>query len=162
MTDLNLTPRETPPARVRAWRNWVIMAALAAVAGFVLYQALTSARVYFLNVDEAVARQGELGEDAFNMQGTVTTEPTSQTDGTMVFRMTFGGADAEVRHIGDEPTDLFKVGERVVAKGHWDGEVFVSNQLLIKHSEEYVEDNPDRLSYELDGSDGKSDSSDGQ
>jgi hypothetical protein len=27
----------------------------------------------------------------------------------------------------------------------------VSDQVLVKHSEEYVEDNPDRVDYELDG-----------
>ena len=128
------------------------MGVLVAVGGFVLYQALTSARVYFLNVDEAVARRTDLADSAFNMQGTVIKEPSSASDGAMLFTMTFGGEDVEVRHIGDEPTDLFKVGERVVAKGHWEGDVFISDQLLIKHSEEYVEDNPDRVNYEVDDS----------
>jgi len=128
------------------------MTVLVLAAGVVLYQALSSARVYFLNVDEAVERRTELADDAFNMQGTVINQPESAADGAMIFTMSFGGAEAEVRHIGDEPTDLFKVGERVVAKGHWDGPVFVSNQLLVKHSEEYVEDNPDRVNYELDES----------
>lgn len=152
MTDLDLTPRDSPQpsARSRSWRNWLIAAVLTALAGFVLYQALTSARVYFLNVDEAIERHSELVDDTFNMQGTVISEPSSAADGAMLFTMSFGGAEAEVRHIGDEPSDLFKVGERVVAKGHWDGDVFVSNQLLVKHSEEYVEDNPDRVNYELD------------
>ena len=150
MTDLDLTPREATGRSGRPWRNWLIVGALALAAGLVLYQALTSARVYFLNVDEAVAQRTELGNDTFNMQGTVVTEPVSSVDGAMMFTMTFGGAEAPVRHIGDEPTDLFKVGEQVVAKGSWQNGTFVSNQLLVKHSEEYVEDNPDRVDYELD------------
>ncbi len=149
MTDLDLTPREVPAGGSRSVRNWVIIGALALVAGFVLYQALTSARVYFLNVDEAVAQRAELGDDTFNLQGTVVSEPVSDGD-AMRFAMTFGGQTADIVHVGAEPTDLFKVGEQVVAKGHWQGEEFVSNQLLVKHSEEYVEDNPDRLNYELD------------
>ncbi len=149
MTDLDLTPRDVPAGRSGSVRNWLIVGALVAVAGFVLFQALTSARVYFLNVDEAVAQRNELGDDTFNMQGTVISEPTSTGD-AMTFTMTFGGENAEIRHVGAEPTDLFKVGEQVVAKGHWDGTEFISNQLLVKHSEEYVEDNPDRLDYELD------------
>ncbi|MDH3295493.1 MAG: cytochrome c maturation protein CcmE [Acidimicrobiia bacterium] len=151
MTDLDLTPREGPASASRSWRNWVIMGVLALVAGVVLYQALTSARVYFLNVDEAVSRRAELGDDAFNMQGTVISEPTMAADGAMLFTVTFGGEDAEIRHIGDEPTDLFGVGEPVVAKGRWDGDVFVSEQVLIKHSEEYIEENPDHVNYEIDG-----------
>jgi cytochrome c-type biogenesis protein CcmE len=126
------------------------MSVLAVVAGVVLYQALTSARVYFLNVDEAVARRAELGDDSFNLQGTVIGEPTTAPDGAMLFTITFGGENAEIRHIGDEPTDLFGVGEPVVAKGRWDGDVFVSEQVLIKHSEEYVEDYPDRVDYQVD------------
>ncbi len=145
MTDLDLTPREIPDTPKRSWRNWLIMGALALVGAVVLYQALTSARVYFLNVDEAVERQSELGDDTFNMQGTVIDEPTTAADGSMLFTITFGGEDASIRHIGDEPTDLFGVGEPVVAKGRWEGDVFVSEQVLIKHSEQYVEDNGDRL-----------------
>lgn len=149
MTDLDLTPRDVPTGRSGSLRNWLIVGVLAVVAAFVLFQALTSARVYFLNVDEAVAQRADLGDDTFNMQGTVISEPASIGE-AMVFTMTFGGENAEIRHVGAEPTDLFKVGEQVVAKGHWDGTEFVSNQLLVKHSEEYVEDNPDRLDYELD------------
>ena len=157
MTELDLTPRDLPRQPTRSWRNWVIMGALVVVAAFVLYQALTSARVYFLNVDEAVERQSELADDTFNLQGTVITEPTTAADGAMLFTISFGGADAEVRHIGDEPTDLFGVGEPVVAKGHWAGDVFVSEQVLIKHSEEYVEDNPDRVEYEVEPSTSETD-----
>jgi len=152
LTDLDLTPRDVPTGRSSSLRNWLIVGALALIAGFVLFQALTSARVYFLNVDEAVAQRADLGNDTFNMQGTVISEPVSTGD-AMLFTMTFGGENAEIRHIGAEPTDLFKVGEQVVAKGRWEGTEFVSNQLLVKHSEEYVEDNPDRLNYELDESD---------
>ncbi len=45
---------------------------------------------------------------------------------------------------------MFKLGERVVAKGHWSGEQFESSQVVVKHSEEYVEDNPNRVDYELE------------
>lgn len=161
MTDLDLTPRDPQrPASsgLRSWRNWLIVLVLLAVAGVVLYQALTSARVYFLNVDEAVERRSELGDDTFNLQGTVTTEPITEGDGTMVFTLSFGGIDATVHHVGDEPSGLFRQGEQVVAKGRWsqaaagdDPAPFVSDQVLVKHSEEYIEDNPDRVDYELDG-----------
>jgi cytochrome c-type biogenesis protein CcmE len=134
------------------------MGALALVAAFVLYQALTSARVFFLNVDEAVAQRAELGDDTFKIQGTVTTEPTADSDGALLFTIAFGGAEADVRHIGDEPSSLFRVGEPVVADGHWEGDVFVSSLLAVKHSEEYIEDNGDRVDYELDQADPESES----
>lgn len=148
-SDLDLTPSppsETAPAR--RWRNWAIMGVFVVAAAFVLYQALTSARVYFLNVDEAVAQRDSLGEETFRMQGTVTDEARTGTDGALVFTISFGGEEAEVHHIGDEPSDLFEIGQPVVAEGRWDGEQFVSSQVIVKHSEEYVEDNPDRVDYD--------------
>ncbi|MGI9595045.1 MAG: cytochrome c maturation protein CcmE [Acidimicrobiales bacterium] len=149
--ELDLTPRQSPPPKPgRSWRNWVIMGTLAVVAGFVLYQALTSARVFFLNVDEAVAQRQSLGDDTFQIQGTVVSEPEATPEGALLFTISFGGADADVRHVGNEPSSLFKFGERVVAKGRWDGETFESSQVVVKHSEEYVEDNPSRVDYELD------------
>ncbi len=126
------------------------MGVLALVAGVVLYQALTSARVFFYNVDEAVERRTELADETFRMQGTVIGEPAKASDGTMRFTLSFGGVDAEIHHIGAEPSDLFRVGEQVVTEGSWNGESFRSSQILVKHSEEYVEDNPDRVDYELD------------
>ncbi len=151
MTELDLTPQPRQPSGGgRSWRNWLIMGVLAVVAGFVLFQALTNARVFFLNVDEAVARRSELAEDTFRMQGTVVSEPESGTEGALLFTMAFGGEDVVVRHVGDEPSNLFKYGERVVAEGHWEGEMFESRQIVVKHSEEYVEDNPSRVDYELD------------
>ncbi|MEM7275015.1 MAG: cytochrome c maturation protein CcmE [Actinomycetota bacterium] len=153
MTDLDLTPAEHAPAPARSWRNWLILSVLGLVAGFVLFQALTSARVFFLNVDEAVAQRTELGIDTFRMQGTVISEPIESEDGSLIFTVSYNGVDAQVRHVGDEPSDLFRLDEQVVTEGHWEGEIFISNQILVKHSEEYIEDNPDRVDYELDQTD---------
>ncbi len=147
---LDLTPAEYLDRPRRRWRNWAIMGALALVAGFVLVQALTNARVFFLNVDEAVAQRAELEGETFRMQGTVVDEPRTGADGSLLFTVAFGGEEAQIRHIGDEPSNLFELGEAVVAEGRWDGEVFLSTQVLVKHSEEYVEDNPDRVDYELE------------
>lgn len=150
MTELDLTPSTAEARPRRRWRNWVILGGLAIVAGFVLFQALTSARVFFLNVDEAVAQKADLGSEVFRLQGTVVDEPSTDADGSLRFTVAFGGEEAEVRHVGDEPSNLFRLGQAVVAEGHWDGDEFRSSQVLVKHSEEYVEDNPDRVDYELD------------
>lgn len=131
----------------------MIISALLAVSGFIVFQALTSARVYYLNVDEAVAQQAELVDEEFMMQGTVVGEPSTATDGALIFTVVFGGESAEVRHVGPEPTDLFKDGEQVLSRGRWRSGVFQSEQVIVKHSEEYIEDNPDRVDYELDGTD---------
>jgi cytochrome c-type biogenesis protein CcmE len=150
--DLDLTPREptrTPveARRRRSYRNVVILTGLALVLGFVLYQALASARVYYLNVDEAVARHDELARQNFRMQGEVIATDGTDTGGALLFTMAFADATAKVRHVGDEPSDLFGVGQKVVVNGYWDGQTFRSDQILLKHSEQYIEDNPDRLNY---------------
>ena len=152
MTELDLTPQQPSPASGRSWRNWVIMGLLALAAGFVLFQALTSARVFFLNVDEAVAQRSSLGDETFQIQGTVVTEPEVVDGGSLRFTISYGGEDAVVRHVGAEPSSLFRLGQPIVAEGRWDGDAFQSTQILVKHSEEYVEDNPSRVDYDLDES----------
>lgn len=153
LSGIDLTPRapgRSPADRRkrRSYRNVAVLSVLAVVLGFVLYQALANARVFYLNVDEAVARESELGGQTFRMQGEVMDVQGADTSGALVFTMGYGEASATVRHIGDEPSDLFDVGQKVVVDGHWDGDAFQSRQILLKHSEEYVEENPDRLNYE--------------
>ncbi|MGH1493279.1 MAG: cytochrome c maturation protein CcmE [Acidimicrobiales bacterium] len=150
MTELDLTPQPSQAPKGRSWRNWLIMGFFALAAGAVLFQALSSARVFFLNVDEAIERRSTLGDDTFRMQGTVVTEPETADGGSLVFTISFGGEDAEVRHVGDEPSNLFKFGEKIIAEGHWEGDQFESKQIVVKHSEEYVEENPNRVDYELE------------
>lgn len=148
-TELDLTPSssavEPPlPGSRRKWRNWLIMGAFAAALGVLVFQALTSARVFFYNVDEAVADRAELEDRTFRLQGTVIDEPVMDATGAMVFTVGHNGVQATIRHVGEEPTDLFEVGIPVVAEGRWDGEAFESQQLLVKHSEAYVADNDAR------------------
>ncbi|MEM7323225.1 MAG: cytochrome c maturation protein CcmE [Actinomycetota bacterium] len=153
MTDqqqLDLTPIDHPQAPKRSWRNWLVMGIFAVAAGFILFQALAEARVFFLNVDEAVAQRVELADETFRMQGTVITEARQGPDGELLFTISYGGVNADVRHVGDEPSDLFRLDEQVVVEGRWVGQIFESSQILVKHSEEYVEGNPDRVEYDLD------------
>jgi len=147
--ELDLTPSasatsSTPVKAKRNLRNWLIMAVFAGALGLILFQALTSARVFFYNVDEAVADRAELGESTFRLQGTVVDEPIEDDNGAMVFTVGHNGVQATIRHVGEEPTDLFEVGIPIVAEGRWDGDAFESQQLLVKHSESYVADNDER------------------
>jgi cytochrome c-type biogenesis protein CcmE len=125
---------------------------IGAVLIFVLYQGLTDARVFFLNVDEAIEQKSELGERTFRMQGTVISEEGNSTNGALLFTVAYNDATAQIQHVGPEPSDLFDLGEPVVVEGHWNGEVFESDQIIVKHDESYVEDNPARVEYELDPS----------
>ena len=157
MTELDLTPHDPDgtsggSGRSRSARNVAVIGVIVLVLGFVLFQALSSARVFFYNVDEAIERREELSDQTFRMQGTVVTEDGVDSGGALLFTVAFGGESADVRHTGDEPSGLFDEGEKVVVEGRWEGDVFHSHQILVKHSEEYVEDNPDRVDYELEPS----------
>lgn len=148
--ELDLSPRSTGPSSSRRTRNWVVVGVFVVILGVIVYQALTTARVFFYNVDEAVERREELGDDTFRLQGTVVEIADRDAAGGMRFTVSYNEIRAQVRHVGEEPTDLFELGIPVVAEGHWEGETFVSRQLLVKHSETYVEDNPDRVDYDTE------------
>ncbi len=153
MTEVDLSPRhDDVPAgggRKRI-RNWAVVGTIVAVLGFVLFQALTSASVYYYNVDEAVAQRADLADGTFRIQGTVVSEPATDASGAITFEVAFNDVKANVRHIGEEPTDLFELAIPVVAEGHWEGDTFVSSQLFVKHSESYVADNPDRIDPDIE------------
>ncbi len=148
-TDLDLSPSTPPPAATtpvarKRVRNWLIMGVLVVALGAILVQAVTSASVFYYNVDEAIDRQAELGDSTFRLQGSVVGEPQTDAAGALVFPLGFDGQTITVRHIGEEPTDLFKPGMPVIAQGRWDGDQFESTQLLVKHSESYVAENEGR------------------
>ncbi len=152
--DLDLTPRDEDPGPAPgsrgSVRNKLIGGVIAAALIFVVYQGLTNARVFFLNVDEAIVQRDDLGDRTFRMQGTVVSEEGNSANGALLFTVAYNDATAEIRHLGPEPSDLFDLGEPVVVEGRWNGDVFESDQILVKHDESYVEDNPNRVDYELE------------
>ena len=143
MTEIDLSPRELPPPK-RSVRNWIIVGGLLAVGAFVISQALGSAAVFYLNVDEAQEQKADLADDTFRMQGSVVSEPATDANGAIEFVVGWEGVTQRVRHVGEEPTDLFALGQSVIVEGRFLGDVFQSNQILVKHSESYVADNTDR------------------
>ncbi len=140
----SLAPRVGGPVRARRWRGIVLAGVALAALGFVLFRGLGNATLYFYNADEAVAKRDTLGEDRFRLQGNVEDGEVDRTSGTARFTVSYNGADVAVEHHG-ELAKLFAPGVPVVLEGRWDGEVFRSERMLIKHSEVYVEQNPDRV-----------------
>jgi cytochrome c-type biogenesis protein CcmE len=143
--DLDLTPRSTEATTRRRRSPWAIAVLILVLGalGFVVIRGLTSATLYFYNADEAVERRDDLGERRFRIQGEVQ-EGVEETEGGARFSIAFNGVAVPVDHLGDPP-DLFRVGIPVVLEGRWEGEEFVSDRMLVKHSEEYRADNPDRV-----------------
>ena len=112
--------------------------------GFVLFQGLNNAALYYRNADEAVRDKSSLGTRRFRVQGTV--QPFDKTKRPVEFDIVFNNVAVHVRHEGDPP-ELFQAGLPVVLEGHWsdDGSFFASDRILVKHSEEYKAQNPDHV-----------------
>lgn len=154
---MELSPRTAPdagsvtPRRRRSpWAYGALVFVLLGI-GVVAYQALSSASLYYYNADEAVEQRDELGDRRFQVQGLVRDDVETTADG-VTFTITFNGVDVPVSHQGDPP-ELFKPGIPVVLEGRWapDGEVFMSDRILVKHTPQYEAENGDRLDDAEDG-----------
>ena len=121
----------------------VTLIVLAAVA-FLLTRALGDSVVSFRTASEAVADKAELGTRRFRIEGTVLGDSIREVSNTTRFTIAEKGVDVDVVHEGDPP-ELFQAGIPVVLEGHWQGDVFASDRIMVKHSEQYREKNPDRV-----------------
>ncbi len=117
----------------------LVLAALA----FLVYQGLGNATLYFRTADEAVAQREELGDRRFRIEGNVL-DPVAQEGEFVRFQIESNGVEVPITHKGDPP-ELFQPGIPVVLEGRFQGEGFSSDRILVKHSETYVAENPERV-----------------
>ena len=110
----------------------------AAAVVFLLVGGLSRNIVYFRTVSEAVDARQKAPDDntRLRMAGAVVTGSTEPRPDGVAFKVTEGGRTASVIHRGDPP-ELFKDGAPVVCEGRWEGDVFVSDRIMIKHGSEY-------------------------
>jgi len=142
--ELDLTPRTAAPRGRRGLIASVILVAVVGALAFIAVKALGEASLFFLNADEAVEQREDLGTDRFRLQGTVVDGTVDETDDGVAFDVEFNDVDVAVVHEGDPP-ELFQPDIPVVLEGNWEGEVFASDRILVKHSSEYEAENEDRL-----------------
>jgi cytochrome c-type biogenesis protein CcmE len=122
----------------------IFLAVAVAVAGLLLWQGLQNATVYFKTVDEAVAQRASLGDRRFRLEGVVQDGSVREHDGYVDFVVAENDAEIRVHHVGDPP-ELFKPNIPVVLEGHFNGRVFDSHRILVKHTSEYREEHKDRV-----------------
>jgi cytochrome c-type biogenesis protein CcmE len=143
-----------PGPRRRAWlgsrRRQVVAALIVAGAlAFLLLEGLNNATIYFKTADQAVADRAALGTRPFRIEGTV--EPdVHQAAGVTTFSIVANGVRVQVVD-SKQPPQLFKPGIPVVLEGHWQGSVYASDQVMVKHTASYAEAHPDRLKSQLPG-----------
>jgi cytochrome c-type biogenesis protein CcmE len=125
----------------------VLVLALAVVAGgVVITQALSTAVDYYCNVDEVGVRSGCDTGRRLRIQGTVGEGSVVVATGATLFDIEFNGSTVQVEYAG-EPGGIFKECLPVVVHGVFDepSGMFLGDRVEVKHSEDYVAVNDDRL-----------------
>jgi cytochrome c-type biogenesis protein CcmE len=147
--DGGLTPFTPPAPRVRAKsrRPIIVLGIVLLAIGFLAYKGLGDATTFFRNADEAVAQRTSLTDKRFRLQGTVV-PGTIEDSGTEVrFDVEYKCVVVPVIHAGPRP-QLFKPGIPVVVEGSFvkgTEKTFASDQIIVKHTEEYTAKESDRL-----------------
>ncbi len=125
-------------------RLWIAGVVVIAALGFLVFQGLGNATLYFRTADEAVAQRAELGDRRFRIEGDVVDGSVRQTGDDVTFTLTKNAVEVPVRHRGDPP-ELFRPGIPVVLEGRFRGDHFSSDRIMVRHSETYVAENPERV-----------------
>jgi cytochrome c-type biogenesis protein CcmE len=147
--DLDLSPREPvgPAPRTRRRRNLVPLLVLALVlvgGGVIVGKFLTSAVDYYCNVDEIGVRDGCEPDRRIRLQGTVDEGSVERVGNATLFTISFNGATMPVSYDG-QPGGIFKECIPVVVHGVIDNDTLQGDRVEVKHSEEYVAVNDERV-----------------
>jgi len=124
---------------------------LVAVA-FLLFKFLSSATMYFCDADQVGVKSECSGDKRFRLRGAVVEGTVKNTADGVDFDVALNNKTIHVRHTGSPP-QLFREGIQVVVEGKLvagptDGggrATFASDNLLVKHGEEYRKKNPGRV-----------------
>ena len=125
---------------VRRRRLWLVLAlvVLAAGATALIAMALQSNVAYLYTPSEVL--RGDAGQaERFRLGGMVAKGSFRRAAGSMEahFEVDDGDARLPVTYTGILP-DLFRENQAVVATGRMQGKVFVAEQVLAKHDEQYM------------------------
>jgi len=132
-------------ARHRPTARYVVVGlVLVGALVFLLVKGLGSALDFYLPADQAVAQKASLGTKTFNLEGVVEPGSIRSTPVGVDFVVTSGATHLAV-HNTSSPPQLFQPDIPVIAVGHFQGNLFVSDQILVKHSATYIAQYPGRV-----------------
>jgi cytochrome c-type biogenesis protein CcmE len=124
----------------------IVLALVLIAGGVIVTQFLRSAVDYYCNVDEVGERSGCDADRRLRLQGVVERGTVESVGGDTAFQITFNDETISVYYNG-EPGGIFKECLPVVVHGSFDPatDTFVGDRVEVKHSDEYVAVNDDRL-----------------
>jgi cytochrome c-type biogenesis protein CcmE len=137
----------SPTTRRTRRRLWFVAAVLVGALVFLLVEGLGSSLDYFDTVDQALAHRATLGTSTFRLEGVVVPGTIRRTAVGTNFTVSEGVEQVAVRNVGSPP-ELFQQNIPVVVVGHFAGagsELFLSNQIMVKHSANYIAAHPGRV-----------------
>ncbi len=108
---------------------------LAILIGFLVFN-IRDNLVYYRVPDEVIADTTISESDRFRLGGQVVPGSISNDESTVTFSVTDGKQTIVVVHQG-APQQLFQEGIGVVIEGTWNGAIFSSDSMIIKHDEQY-------------------------
>jgi len=108
---------------------------LAVLVGFLVFN-IRDDLVYYRVPDEVIGDSSILVSDRFRLGGQVVPNSISTDESAVTFSVTDGKQTIVVVHRGT-PQQLFQEGIGVVVEGTWDGNIFSSDSMIIKHDEQY-------------------------
>lgn len=132
------------PSKTKARRAWAAVGVVVIAIGFLLYKGLGNSLVYFRTASEAVHDRAKLGNSVFRLEGVVVPGTIHDTAQGVDFEVQSKNVKVEV-HDTANPPQLFQPKIPVVLVGHFSGQIFLSDQIMVKHSANYVAAHPDRL-----------------
>jgi cytochrome c-type biogenesis protein CcmE len=134
-------------SRRRRTRLLVVFALLAAAIVYLLVEGLGSSLDYFDTVSQALAHRTEIGTSVFRLEGVVVPGSVHRTARGADFEVSGGGHEVVVHNVGSPP-QLFQPNIPVVVVGHFasrSSDLFLSNQIMVKHSPTYIAEHPTRV-----------------
>jgi cytochrome c-type biogenesis protein CcmE len=125
-------------------RLMVVGAVLVGAFAFLLVKGLGSSLDYFETVDQAVHSKAMLGTKTFRLEGLVVPGTVHRSQSGVDFVAAGTKERVDVVNTGNPP-ELFQPDIPVVVVGHFTGDTFVSNQIIVDHSAQYVAKYPNRV-----------------
>ncbi len=137
--------RPTASARRRPTARYVVVGlVLVGALAFLIVKGIGSALNFYLPADQAIAQKASLGDKTFNLEGVVEPGSIHSTAVGVDFVVTSGSTHLTVDNVGSPP-QLFQPNIPVIAVGHFQGDRFASDEILVKHTATYIAQHPNRV-----------------